>query len=117
MTKQILDDTVFKKFSSILKDRTSRHVGLLFDGCDALLVELGQGDVQAAHFSAHRLKSSSGQMGAVKLSSYMARLESDLDQQLQGDRNEVLQPSELLNELSALIIDTRQVLNTVLVDK
>lgn len=78
MSDEVLDNKIFKRFCMILKGKANNHIEMLEKGCSDLVEQMKKNDFDAVVFNAHKLKSSAGQMGAMALSSHVAKLEEKL---------------------------------------
>ena len=119
MIPPVLDERIFARFCMILKEKSSKHIEMLKTGCADLVCQIKQNDVEAVIFNAHKLKSSSGQMGAKALSHSILQLEQKvvpLFEVTEGDRQAALEQAQhtmsaMVDDLEQLIADTLVALN------
>ena len=75
MSVEVLDTRAFERFCRILKGKVPKHIEILSSECGVLVNQIRNHDLDAVIFNAHKLKSSTGQIGAKALSNILRDIE------------------------------------------
>lgn len=90
MSTELVDNFIFERFCNVLKDKAYKHFDLLTKESDLLIQQLRRQDREGVVFSAHKIRSAAGQLGAVALSRYVGHLE----RQFGGEGSELAEIAE-----------------------
>ena len=110
MSAAILDEKTFQRFCKILKGKALHHVDTLSQECALLLDELQVQDWESVAFTAHKLKSSAGQVGAKALAAQIGALEACVAKGIESNAavSEGEAWVEMTKTLESLIRETNQ---------
>lgn len=84
MSEAILDEKIFQRFCKILKKKAFLHIDSLCQECDKLVEEIHSKEWETVLFSAHKLKSSAGQIGAKALAAQIGQVENNVSRTAEG---------------------------------
>ncbi|HBF09484.1 MAG TPA: hypothetical protein DHW71_02815 [Gammaproteobacteria bacterium] len=111
---EVLDTRAFERFCKILKGKAPKHIKIISDECNALIEQIKQHDIEAVIFNSHKLKSSTGQIGAKALSISLRDIETlAIEEKDLNHDGEVL--VEKMDNLQQLIAQTCSALDEAFV--
>lgn len=110
MSAAILDEKIFQRFCKILKGKAFQHIDTLSLECVVLLDELHVQDWDSVIFTAHKLKSSAGQIGAKALAAQIGTVEAYVAKGVESESpfSETESWTEMTQTLESLLEETNQ---------